>query len=58
MCKWLSILDKIETVFEDHGNLKTESVEILEGIYAWIESHEHCTDKQISIIKKIDKRGW
>jgi hypothetical protein len=57
-CRWLDTLTDIETVMEDHNDLKPDTIEFLENIYEWIQQREHCTDKHIAAINKINKRGW
>jgi len=50
-CEWSDLLDEIEDMLSDDEY--SFAADTLQGIYDWIEEHEHCTQGQIEAVHNI-----
>ena len=52
-----ALLDDIDQIPERGREFAEEVLEKVEDIRAWIEEHEHCTEKQACALTNIDGAG-
>lgn len=54
-CDWEFYLRNMEDIFEERKLSKSDRAYI-EGVYEWVEEHEHITDGQKYYVDKIESK--
>lgn len=54
-CGWEDLLEQISDLRDDPENRFSFADETLEGIYDWVQEHEHCTEKQQTAVSNIER---